>query len=126
MKLDRAIKVEFPKSEAVRFTVWDELNRQRFSSAEYASGNYPHELMNKPVTSISVSWGVGGVYLMCINIDTGEKALQEVFKAAYRLQSLCEDIMRDPEKNCNDSCPFWDNRCTLRDDAPAGWSIPVK
>lgn len=124
MTLDKAIKLKFPKSGAARFTVWDELNRIRFSSEMYEKGEYPAHLLNKPVTGISIGCLVGGSEVMCITVDTGEKAMQELLDAAYKLQSHCEQIMKDPNHSCKD-CIFHDNRCVLRDDAPAGWDIPI-
>jgi kynureninase len=124
MTLDKAIKVKFPKSGAARFTVWDELNRSIFNSEMYAKGEYPAHLLNKPVTGISVGCLVGGDEVMCITVDTGEKAIQEILAAAYKLESHCEQIMKDPNRNCHD-CVFWKDYCVIRDEAPAGWDIPI-
>ena len=123
MTLDKAIKLKFPKSGAQRFTVWDERSRIRFNSEMYEKGEYPEHLLNKPVTEISIGCMVGGAKALCITVDTGEKVMQELLDAAYKLQTHCEQIMKDPKRSCKD-CIFRNDRCVLRDE-PAVWDIPI-
>ena len=120
MNLKYAIQKKFPKSNANRFRVWDELDNELFDSAAYASGDYDKRLMDKVVTDTSIITALySNESTMSITIDTGVKRMQELIEYAIVIKQHCESSKCDSEV-----CPFYKGFCVLlRDDGPAWWDL---